>query len=86
LQRKVCITNPQGLHMRPSTAFAALAMSFQSTVTVIHDGRSVNGKSPLDMMMLAALPGSEITIEVDGPDAQAALQALAEVLARPAPE
>lgn len=83
LQQKVHLTNPQGLHMRPSAAFAELARRYQSTVTVSYDGRSVNGKSPLDLMMLAALPGSELTVEVAGPDAPAALHALVDLLARP---
>jgi phosphotransferase system HPr (HPr) family protein len=86
LQRKVLIRNPHGLHMRPSAAFAAQAMRFQSNVTVSLDGRSVNGKSPLDMMMLAAMPGSEVTLEVEGPDAADALEALAAQLGSVPPE
>jgi phosphotransferase system HPr (HPr) family protein len=83
LERKVRINNPQGLHMRPSAAFATAAMRFQSAVTVSLDGRSVNGKSAIDMMMLVAMPGSEVTLEVEGPDAPDALEALAGLLAAP---
>src|SRR5690242_12129004 len=85
LRHKVVITNPQGLHLRPSAAFAELARGFQCTVTVYVDGKSANGKSPLDLMMLAAMPGSELTVEVDGPDAPAALEALVALLNAPPP-
>jgi phosphotransferase system HPr (HPr) family protein len=83
LQRKVVITNPQGLHMRPLSAFAQLAGQFQSRVTVYKNGQSVNGKSPLELMLLAAEQGTELTLEVAGPDARAALDALAVLLAAP---
>jgi phosphocarrier protein HPr len=85
LQRKGVITNPHGLHMRPSAAFVELVGRFQSTVTVSLDGRSVNGKSLWDLLLLAAMPGSEVLLEVAGPDAPAALEALAAQLAAPAP-
>jgi phosphotransferase system HPr (HPr) family protein len=76
----VRITNPQGFHMRPITAFAQRAAAFASTVTVSREGRSVNGKSPWDLMLMLAPPGSELTVEVDGPDAPEALAALAALL------
>jgi len=80
LQQKVVITNPQGLHMRPATAFAQLAMGFQSSVQVYKDSKRVNGKSPLDLIFLDAPCGTELIIEVSGPDAPEALKALAELL------
>jgi phosphocarrier protein HPr len=83
LQRKVTIVNPNGLHMRPSAAFVELAGQFQSSVTVTHEGRSVDGKSVWDLMLLAALPGSELTLEADGPDAPQALEALSRLLSTP---
>jgi len=87
LQRKVLVTNPQGLHMRPSAAFVETAGRFQSSVTVTLDGKAVNGKSLWDLLLLAAVPGSELTLEADGPDAADALEALAAVLAAvPEPE
>ena len=63
LQRKVMLVNPNGLHMRPSAAFVQLAGKFQSNVTVTYDGKSVNGKSLWDLLLLAALPGSELLLE-----------------------
>lgn len=83
LHRKVCLANPNGLHMRPSAAFVELAGRFQSNVTVHHDGRAVNGKSIWDLLLLAAMPGSELKLEVEGPDAKEALDALSQLLSTP---
>jgi phosphotransferase system HPr (HPr) family protein len=86
MQRKVLLANPNGLHMRPSAAFVELAGKFESTVTVHYDGRSGNGKSIWDLMGLMVMPGSEVTIEADGPDAPEAIDALSTFLATPPPE
>jgi phosphotransferase system HPr (HPr) family protein len=83
LQQSVVITNPQGFHMRPMAAFAQLAARFDSSVTVSRPGQSVNGKSILDLMLLAAAQGTELTLEVTGPDAEAALDALVNLLKTP---
>jgi len=80
LQRWVTIADPQGLHMRPAAAFAKLARQFQSRVTVSRDNRSVNGKSQLDLMLLAAEPGAQLLLEISGDDAPDALAALGGVL------
>jgi phosphotransferase system HPr (HPr) family protein len=80
LRHTVIITNPQGFHLRPITAFAQLAARFESAVQVSREGRTVNGKSPWDMMAMLAPAGSELTVEVSGPDAAAAFQALVELL------
>jgi phosphotransferase system HPr (HPr) family protein len=76
----VRIMNPEGLHMRPATAFAERARVFQSAVNVRHGDKTVNGKSPLDMMLLVAGEGSDVTIEAHGPDAAAALRGLVGLL------
>jgi phosphocarrier protein len=82
-RRQVAILNPKGLHMRPATRFVKLAGTFRATVRVLGNGKSVNGKSILDMTTLAAECGTEIDIQADGPDAEDAVAALAElVLAR----
>jgi phosphocarrier protein HPr len=86
LVHKVVISNPQGFHMRPMAAFAQLASRFDSSVKVSREGQSVNGKSILDLMLLAAAQGTELTLEVAGPDAQNALDALVKLLTRPAEE
>jgi len=77
------ITNPQGFHMRPITAFAETACKFQSNITVTKkEGEPINGKSPLSLIGLGALQGTELVIEVNGPDAAEALPALLAVLSR----
>jgi phosphotransferase system HPr (HPr) family protein len=81
LQRLVVITNPQGFHMRPATAFAQLAGKFESVVTVCKGDQRINGKSPLELMFLGAEQGTELILEVSGSDAPAALEALAVLLA-----
>jgi len=64
LQRKVTVNDPLGLHLRPLAAFAQRAKQFQSTVTVAKNEQRVNGKSPLELMLLAAEQGTELTLEV----------------------
>ena len=84
LQRKVVITNPHGFHMRPAAEFAKRAGTFLSTVTLAKDDLRINGKSLMELFLLVALPGTELTLEVSGPDAAAALETLASLLAAPA--
>jgi phosphocarrier protein len=77
LQRTVTITNPQGLHMRPITAFVEIAGKYKSEVYLSKgDGQRINGKSPLALLGLAAENGTELILEVAGPDQEAALNAL----------
>jgi phosphotransferase system HPr (HPr) family protein len=76
----VNIVNPQGFHMRPKAAFAESAGRFQSEVTILWEGRMINGKSMWDLMLVAALPGNEIRIDALGPDAEEAVTALAELI------
>jgi phosphotransferase system HPr (HPr) family protein len=80
LHHKLVISTPDGLHLRPISAFAELAKQFQSRVTVHKDGKAFDGKSPLDMMLLAAVQGTELDLEVAGPDAPDALQRLLDLL------
>jgi phosphocarrier protein HPr len=81
LQRRITIVNPQGFHMRPQSLFVQLANKFASAVTVSRGDQRVNGKSQWELMLLAAEPGTELLLEVSGPDAAEALEALSEVLA-----
>ena len=83
LQRKVKVNDPLGLHLRPLAAFAQRAKQFQSAVTVAKNEQRVNGKSPLELMLLAAEQGTELILEVAGPDAEEALPVLAEMLESP---
>jgi phosphocarrier protein len=79
--RQVEILNPKGLHMRPATRFVKLAGSFQSEVRVAGNGQVVNGKSILDMTSLAAECGTTLDVQAEGPDAEEAVAALADLVA-----
>ncbi len=83
LRRKVIIRDPLGLHLRPLTAFTQQAARFQCSVTLVKDDQRVNGKSPLELMLLGAQQGTELVLEVSGSDAPVALDVLAEILASP---
>jgi phosphocarrier protein HPr len=80
LERAVQIVNKNGLHARPAAEIVKLAAKFQSEITIVKDDLDVNGKSIMGVMMLAAEHGSTIVLRADGPDAQAALDALAELV------
>jgi phosphotransferase system HPr (HPr) family protein len=83
LRRTFTVTNPQGLHMRPITNFVETACKFQSEVFLSKEGLDkINGKSPLGLLGLAAEHGTELTLEVDGPDAAEAMTALLDILTR----
>ena len=86
VQRKVVITSPHGLHLRPIRAFVELASKYQGDVVVYKDNLKVNGKSAIHLLGLEALPGTELTLDVTGPDACEAIEALAEALARVFPD
>ena len=76
-QRDVEIVNKLGLHARPSARLTQLASSFRSNVFMSRNGRRVNAKSIMGVMMLAAAKGSTITLETDGDDEMEAIDALA---------
>jgi len=80
LEQALLITNPNGFHLRPAAAFAETARKFQCQVTIRKDSTTVNGKSPLDLLVLAAAEGTELILEVSGADAEAALKALVDLL------
>ena len=74
------IVNKLGLHARPSAALTQTATRFKSDVWLTKGTRRVNGKSILGVMMLAAARGATLKIEADGPDEDAALDALAALI------
>lgn len=80
IERAVTIRNPLGLHARPAAQFVRLAASFTAQVTLERDGMSVNGKSIMGVMMLAAECGCELLLRVDGSDAEAAAAALEQLI------
>lgn len=77
----VTIINRLGMHARASAKFVTLASQFESDVTVGRNGQHANGKSIMGIMMLAAGKGVEVELLVDGPDEEAALTALSELIA-----
>lgn len=81
LQREVEIINKLGLHARASARLTQVAGSFESAVWLTRNGRRVNAKSIMGVMMLAAAKGSTILIETDGQDEVAAMQALEALVA-----
>ncbi len=83
IRRTVTIVNPQGLHYRPATLFAQKAKEFAAAVTVWNGDTRADGKSPVELILLVALPGSEVVLEVEGADAAAALDPLADILSAP---
>ncbi len=76
-ERQVTIVNKKGLHVRPAAAFAQEAARFKSKIRILRDGRSFDGKSSLDLLMIAAVPGTRLIIQAEGEDAEAAAAALA---------
>lgn len=79
--RNVEIVNKRGLHARASAKFVKLAASFDAEVKVSKDGQTVDARSIMGLMMLAAGPGSEIAIEAEGKEAAEAIAALAALVA-----
>ncbi|WP_298138865.1 HPr family phosphocarrier protein [Acidiferrobacter sp.] len=77
---EVVVINKLGMHARASAKLVSLASSFASTITVTRDGRSVNGKSIMGIMMLAAGPGSTLRICADGADEAEASGALCRLI------
>ena len=78
--RDVKILNEGGLHARPSSELVKLASSFESEFFIEMYGYRINGKSILGIMTLAAEEGAEMTLIVDGPDEQEALEAISNLI------
>ena len=75
-QREVEIVNKLGLHARASAKLTQLAAKYQCEVSLARNGRKVNAKSIMGVMMLAAGKGSTVTLETDGPDEAEAMDAI----------
>ena len=85
LEKLVCeaqveIKNADGLHMRPAMQFVDVANQFDSDVTVSNSENSVDGKSIMQMSMLAATHGTRLNIKAEGADAEQAVRALRELI------
>jgi len=75
------VDNKLGLHARAAAKLTELASRFQSEVWLARNGRRVNAKSIMGVMMLAAAKGAIVTVETDGSDAEAALTAIRDLIA-----
>jgi phosphocarrier protein len=80
-ERNVQIVNEAGIHARPAAEIVKTAARFRCEITIIKDGLDVNAKSIMGVMMLAAECGSTVTLRAAGEDADAALDAIAGVIA-----
>ena len=77
IKRTAKVTNKLGLHARPAALLVTTATKFESQLFISKDSIRVNGKSIMGVMMLAAEMGTELILEVDGPDE---IEAMAEIL------
>lgn len=68
IKTKITIINQLGLHARASAKFVSTAARFLSHIDVTKETKTINGKSIMGVMMLAASKGSELTLQIDGPD------------------
>jgi phosphocarrier protein len=80
LTKEITIVNKLGLHARAAARFVNLASQFKSEVHLTRDGRRVNGKSIMGVMMLAAAKGTTLVLDVAGDDEQDALNKLDELV------
>ena len=85
MRNKICegeaeVKNAAGLHMRPAMQFVDIANQYQSTITVSNDQTSVDGKSIMQMSMLAATCGTKLKIRAEGVDADESVAALRELV------
>ncbi len=81
IKRDYTISNKLGLHARPSAQLTQTASRFSSNIHITRNGRRVNAKSIMGVMMLAAGQGSVITVDAEGDDAEAALEAIGDLIA-----
>ena len=80
LRQQITIINKLGLHARAAAKFVSCASSFASNIQVGHDGKMVDGKSIMSIMMLAAAKGSVLDLEIAGSDEQEALSAITQLV------
>lgn len=81
VKKEITVVNRLGLHARPAAQIVQKASQFKSDIKLSKDGLEVNAKSIMGVMMLAAEMGSSIVIITEGPDEQAAAEAIAQVFA-----
>lgn len=80
VKRTLTIVNVRGLHARASRKLAELALACESSIVVRREDEEADARSLMDLMMLGAGIGSQIEVEADGPDAEAAIEAIAKLV------
>jgi phosphocarrier protein HPr len=80
VEKVLTLTNKVGLHARPASMFVQTAARFQSTITVVSNGRAANAKRMLAVLQLGAELGAELSITAEGEDAAEAVHALADLV------
>ena len=80
VERTVTIANKNGLHARPAAEIVKAAAKFKADILLVRDDLEVNGKSIMGVMMLAAEFGSQLLLRADGPDAEEAVGAIAQLI------
>lgn len=80
LNKEITIINKLGLHARAAAKFVNLASGFESEINISRNGRTVNGKSIMGVMMLAASCGTAIELSISGNDEKEALQQLEQLI------
>ncbi|TCJ19951.1 HPr family phosphocarrier protein [Rubrobacter taiwanensis] len=86
VEREVVVGHEEGIHARPAAVFVKTAKQFASEIEVEKDGKTANAKSPLKLMTLAVKKDDRVKIRAEGPDARAAVEALAAIAAGELPE
>jgi phosphocarrier protein HPr len=81
ITKELPIINQRGLHARASAKFVKCAEGFNAAITVSRDGQTVPATSIMGLMMLAASIGTSITVEASGPEAEAAIASLEQLVA-----
>ncbi len=82
IKKELVVINKLGIHARPAAMFVKTANQFDCEVFVEKDGETVNGKSIMGLMMLAAGPGSKIRVQAEGSDAAKAVHEIEALLKR----
>ena len=72
--------NPQGFHARPAHLFVKLASQFQAQIEILKGNEVINGKNILDLLTMGAGNGTTLTLRASGPDAESAVNALAQLV------
>jgi phosphocarrier protein len=78
--KEMVVSNQLGIHARPAAMFVRVANKFKCEIYVEKDGERINGKSIMGLLMLAAGPGTKLTVEAEGADAPAAIDEIESLL------